>query len=186
MIGFLRGISGTHPFVSHEERAMRCETVQDNLIAFARGDSPPDERSAMEAHLRGCPTCRLALGEVDPIAATLVRGQTPPVPGGFAARVMAAARRGQATEAFVGWNPLRWWRLTSTPLRAAAAAVLVVGLTVGLVMGWTSMPSPAQAPVAAQADPLEVYHLDYLGDAPAESLTDSYLALVSGHNGEGR
>lgn len=165
---------------------MRCETVQDNLIAFARGDSPPDERRALEAHLRGCPTCRLALGEVDPIAATLVRGQTPPVPGGFAARVMAAARRGQATEAFIGWNPLRWWRLTSTPLRAAAAAVLVVGLTVGLVMGWTSMPSPAQAPVAAQADPLEVYHLDYLGDAPAESLTDSYLALVSGHNGEGR
>ena len=164
---------------------MRCETVQDNLIAFARGDSPPDERRGMEAHLRDCPTCRSALGEVDPIAATLVQGQTPPVPGGFAARVMVAARRRQATEVFVGWNPLRWWRLTSTPIHAAAAVVLVVGLTVGLVMGWTSMPSPAQAPAAAQADPLEVYHLDDLGDAPAESLTDSYLALVSGHNGEG-
>jgi len=165
---------------------MRCEAVQDHLIAFARGDSPPDERRALGAHLRGCPTCRLALGEVDPTAAALVRGQTPPVPGDFAARVMAAARRRRGADVFVDWNLLRWWRLTSTPLRAVAAAVLVFGLAVGLVMGWTSVPSPAQAPAAAQADPLEVYHLDYLGDAPAQSLTHSYLTLVSGRNGQGR
>ena len=70
---------------------------------------PPDRQRAVEAHLRDCPTCRLALGEVDPIAATLVRGQTPPVPAGFAARVMAAARRRQGAEVFVDWNLLRWW-----------------------------------------------------------------------------
>ena len=163
---------------------MRCETVRGNLIAFARGGLPPDERMAMEAHLRDCPTCRLALGEVDPIAATLAQGRTPPVPDGFAARVTAAARRRQAAEVFIEWNPLRWWRLTSTPVRAAAVAVLVFGLTVGTVMGWTSMPSTAQGPAAAQVDALEVYHLDYLGDAPTESLTDSYLTLVSGRNGE--
>jgi len=164
---------------------MRCEKVQSRLPAYSSGELPTDVREAVQTHLGRCAACQAALTRVDALAAILASAQTPPVPGGFAARVMAAARRRQATEAFVGWNPLRWWRLTSTPLRAAAAAVLVVGLTVGMVMGWTSMPSPAQAPAAAQADPLEVYHLDYLGDAPAESLTNSYLTLVSGHNGEG-
>ena len=73
-------------------------------------------------------------------------------------------------------------------MHAAAAAVLVIGLAVGLVMGWTTLPA-SQAPsaqAAVQADPLEAYNLDYLGDAPSGSLADSYMALVSGRNGEGQ
>jgi len=165
---------------------MRCQTVQDNLNAYVRGKMRPDERSVMAAHLRNCPACRAALGELDPVATELVLGQTPPVPHGFAMRVMAAARRRQAAEVSVGWNPLRWWRLTSAPMHAAAAAVLVIGLTVGSVLGWTSAPSAGQAPAVAQVDPLETYDLDYLGDAPEGSIADSYLVLVSARKEEGR
>ncbi|MFW6106933.1 MAG: hypothetical protein ACOC8H_02110 [bacterium] len=74
------------------------------------------------------------------------------------------------------------------PMHAAAAAVLVIGLAVGLVMGWTTSPAgqtpPAQATV--QADPLDAYNLDYLGDAPSGSLADSYLTLVSATDEGGR
>ena len=67
--------------------------------------------------------------------------------------------------------------------------MLLVGLGVGLLMGWTSGPavvSPDSAETTSQADPLDTYQLEYLGDAPEGSLADSYLALVSTGNGEER
>jgi anti-sigma-K factor RskA len=109
------------------------------------------------------------------------------VPDGFAARVMAKARNRRAAVS-AGWNPLQWWRLTTAPMHVAAAAVLVVGLGVGLLMSWMTLPA-GQAPAtqaSVQADPLDTYNLDYLGDAPGGSLADSYLALASGRNGEGQ
>ena len=167
---------------------MRCEDVLKQLTAFSSGELPVDVRQAMQAHLAECAACRAALAEVDALAGILAGAQPPPVPAGFAARVTAAARQRQEVEPLVAWNPLRWWRFVPAPMHAAAAAVLVIGLAVGLVMGWTtllaSQAPPAQA--TAGADPLDAYNLDYLGDAPSGSLADSYLALVSGRNGEGQ
>jgi len=168
---------------------MRCEDLQSRLEAYAVDGMPPGEREDVATHLRNCADCTRALARIDSLAAVLAQAESPPVPTGFAARVMAAARSRQLAIAAAGWNPVRWWRQVSTPMHAAAAAVLIVGLAAGLVMGWTARPSTIQAPAteaAAPADALDAYNLDYLGDTPAGSLTDSYLALVSGHNGEGR
>ena len=168
---------------------MRCEDLQSRLEAYADGGMPPGEREAAADHLRNCADCRRALARIDSVAAALAQAKTPPVPTGLAARVMAAARGRQLAIATAGWNPVRWWRRVSMPMHAAAAAVLVVGLAAGLVMGWTAPPATIQAPTtkaATQGDALTAYNTDYLGDAPAGSLADSYLALVSGHNGEGR
>jgi anti-sigma factor RsiW len=167
---------------------MRCEEVLNQLAAFSSGELPADVRQVVQAHLAECPACRAALARVDALAGVLASTQTPPVPAGFAARVTAAARQRREAEPLVAWNPLRWWRLVPAPMHAAAAAVLVIGLAVGLLMGWTTLLArqapPAQA--AAPADPLDAYNLDYLGDAPSGSLADSYLALISGRNGEGQ
>jgi hypothetical protein len=91
---------------------------------------------------------------------------------------MAAARNRQREATTADWNLLKWWRMTSAPVHAAAVWVLVVGLTVGLVLGWTSAPQIVQITTAVQPDPLDMYQLDYLGDLPAGSLADSYLTLV--------
>jgi len=167
---------------------MRCEEVQEQLAAFASGELPTDIRQAILGHLAECASCRAGLARVDALAGVLASTQTPPVPAGFAARVTAAARQRQEAEPVVAWNPLRWWRLVPAPMHAAAAAVLVIGLTVGLVMGWTTLSAgrTPSAQAAAPADPLDAYNLDYLGDAPSGSLADSYLALVSGRSGEGQ
>jgi hypothetical protein len=45
------------------------------------------------------------------------------------------------------------------------------------------MSQTVTARTAVQADPLAVYNLDYLGDAPEGSLADSYLALASNPKG---
>ena len=165
---------------------MRCDQVQEQLRAFSSGELPADVRPAVQAHLAECAACRAALAEVDAVACVLSAAQTPPIPPGFTSRVMTAARQMRRAEPVAAWNLMRWWRLTSAPMHAAAAAVLIIGLSFGLVMGWTSAPSPAQAGTAAQPDPVDAYQIDYLGEAPSGSLADSYLTLVSATNEGGR
>lgn len=165
---------------------MRCEDVQQHLKRFADGDLPSADRQAAEGHLAECAACRAKLAEFDVLAGVVAGTQTPPVPPGFASRVMTAARQRQEAQPIAAWNLLRWWRLTSVPMHAAAAAVLIVGLAAGVVMGWASAPSSAQADTAAQADAVDVYQIDYLREAPSGSLADSYLTLVSAANEGGR
>ena len=167
---------------------MRCEEVQGRLPAYSSGELPTDVREAVQAHLGRCAACQAALARIDALAAVLASAQTPPVPTGFAARVMVRARSRRSAAVSAAWNPLRWWRLGSAPMRAAAAAVLLIGLGAGLLIGWTSGPAvvaPHSAQTTLQADPLDTYQLEYLGDAPERSLADSYLSLVSTGNGEG-
>jgi anti-sigma factor RsiW len=165
---------------------MHCENVQRQLNHFAAGDLPVADRHAVQAHLAECAACRAKLAELDALAGVVASTPTPSIPSGFAFRVMAAARQRQQAQPIAAWNLLRWWRLTSAPMHAAAAAVLIIGLTIGLVMGWTSGPPAARAETAAEVDPVDVYQIDYLGEAPSGSLADSYLTLVSATNEGGR
>lgn len=165
---------------------MRCEEVRKRLPAFSSGQLAPDVRRAIKAHLGECAACRKALGRFDGVAAVLAGTRTPPIPPGFAARAMAAARQRHPAGPGAAWNPWRWWRLTTAPIRAAACAVFVAGVAVGLVMGWRVSPSAGPAPSIVQGDPLETYQLDFLSGAPEGSLARSYLTLVSTADGGGR
>ena len=161
---------------------MHCENVLRQLKAFSSGRLPADVRQTIQMHLTECGACRAALGHIDPVAASLARVQTPPVPPAFAARVMAAARRRRQAEPVPAWNLLRWWRLTSAPMHLATAAVLVVGLAAGLMMGWVVAPSAGQVASAVKSDPLRTYQLDVLSESPNGSLAGSYLTLVAATN----
>jgi anti-sigma factor RsiW len=168
---------------------MRCEEAQAKLEAFVSGSLPPEERLDVTGHLRDCAACRAALARLDNLAAVLVRANEPPLPEGFTSRVMSAAVRRRAEPRTARWNPIRWWRMVSVPMRAAAAIVLVLGVAGGLVMGWDMLPNSGKGPSAGdvvQNDPLRGYNVDYLGDAPDGSLADSYLTLLTGQNGEGQ
>lgn len=165
---------------------MHCENVQQQVNRFAAGDLPVADRQAVQAHLAECAACRAKLAELDALAGVVVGTPTPPIPSGLAFRVMVVARKRQEAQPVAVWNLLRWWRLTSGPMHAAAAAVLIVGLTVGMVLGLTSAPLAARAETAAQVAPADVYQIDYLGEAPSGSLADSYLTLVSATNEGGR
>ena len=167
---------------------MRCEEVQSRLPAYSSGELPTGVREVVQTHLGGCAACQAAMAHIDALAAVLAGAQTPPVPAGFAARVMVRARSHRSAAVSAGWNPLTRWRLASAPMQAAAAAVLLVGLGAGLLMGWTFDPavmSPGNAEITSQADTLDTYQFEYLGDAPGGSLAGSYLALVSTDDGEG-
>lgn len=165
---------------------MNCQDVKNQLRAFSIGELPRRVRQIVQVHVSECDACRSELAKIDALAGVLAAAQAPPIPSGFAARVLTTARQRLETEQFESWNLLSWWRLTSAPMHAAAAAVLVIGLTIGLVMGAASGPLPATDAKNAQPDPVDTYQLDYLGEAPDGSLADNYFALAATTREEGR
>ncbi|MFW6107497.1 MAG: anti-sigma factor family protein [bacterium] len=165
---------------------MRCEQVREKLDAYAADELTAGVREQVADHLAACEGCRQALARQRHLAALLRGVPAPPVPDGFRARLMVAAReRLSARERPVTApaSPWRWWRSASVPMRLAAAAVLVLGLSLGALMGLdaarSASPGPSAGVQVAQADPTAVYNLDALADAPGGSLAEAYLTLAS-------
>jgi anti-sigma factor RsiW len=162
---------------------MRCEKVRLKIDAYVTGELSPGARAAVEEHLKTCDGCRLAAAAARKFIDLGQASSIPPVPEGFARRLAVLARQkaGRRAPAAASWNLVAWWRTVSMPMQAAAAAVLVIGLATGLLIGWNTWQAPAAPPAqaASQTDPLASYNVDYLTDAPDGSLAQTYLALVS-------
>ncbi len=159
---------------------MRCEQVRQKLDAYAANELAVGAREQVENHLAACDACRQALARQRELAALLRGVPAPPVPEGFAARLMAAASERPAAAPASRW---RWWNSVPVPMRLAAAAVLAISLSLGALMGRGVARGASES---AQADPTAVYGLDFLADAPSGSLADAYLALASAPAEEGR
>jgi len=163
---------------------MRCRVVRNKLDLLDRQELPPHVRERIEAHLSTCAECRRHLARQQRLASLLTTlAEPPPVPDGFAGRLMAAARGRQAAcRPAPGslWR-FRWLSLSgSIGSRAAQAVALAGGLLIGVFMGqqtWRyghrSSPQPTTEP-----DPVVICHLDYLSDAPVGDLAQSYLTLT--------
>jgi len=163
-----------------------CFRQRKRLGAYLDGELSARERASVERHLEACDSCRAALSGLRGLEPLLGAFDVPSVPPMMTARVMAAARNRRRGAASSSWDPFEWWKVASAPMRWAAVGTPVLGLIAGLVLGWSSSPPAERATTAVQADPLEIYQTDYLGDSPAGSLADSYLALVAAGDEEGR
>jgi len=161
---------------------MDCKHFDRNLNAYVDGAVPTTLHVAMQTHAASCPACRLEMETLMQMGNVLhVAIPVPPVPEGFAGRVMARAteQKAQAPLRLVAFFPrFAWWEDLARPARAAAAAVLVAGLALGAVMGWdANRNGRTPSPVATQPDALAAYNLDYLAEAPDGSLAQVVLAL---------
>lgn len=167
---------------------MRCRAVQEKLNLYAAGGLLPSVVGQMESHLQGCPACRKELAKLRRLETLLRTATTPPVPEGFAARVLAEAK--ERASATVASRPLArrgalpsWERLGRW---TGAAAALAVGLMLGVFMGHaTWQAAAAQSPVAAAqpVDPLAASSFEYLVEPGGDSLAQAYLQLTSGPDG---
>ena len=171
---------------------MRCEQVQQKLDAYEANELTAGVREQVANHLTACDACRQALARQRELVALLRGVAAPPVPDGFRAQLMAAAReRLSARERPVTApaSPWRWWVSVSVPMRLAAAAVLALSLSLGALMGLDTArgfsPAPSTGAQVVQADPTAVYNLDSLADAPSGSLAEAYLTLATAPAGEG-
>jgi anti-sigma factor RsiW len=170
---------------------MRCQAVRNKLDRLSRQELAPRMRARVEAHLNVCSDCRRYLAREERLTALLAGGAAPPpIPEGFSDRLMAAARARQTVRRPV---PGSLWRLrwtspsASVGRKAAQAAALAGGLVIGVFMAqqtWRSAHATIPQPTG-QPDPLAVYQLDSMTDAPAGSLAQSYLTLTGIPNQNG-
>lgn len=163
---------------------MRCNDVQQKLDLFATGELTHTVREKIEAHLESCKECGEALARVRRFEDLLTAAPAPPVPDGFAARVVARAKERQARA--VGQLPaprgryrLAWQRIR---LSAGTAAALAAGLMVGMFMGHETWQAVRQQPLASATrppDPLAAFGFEYLVEPGGDSLAQAYLGLTA-------
>ncbi len=156
---------------------MRCEEVREQLAAYLAGELLADVFRATQAHLAECGACRAELARVDALAGVLAGMHMPAVPSGFASRVAGAAEERRPAVLSSEQSLRRWWRLTSAPMRAAAA---VAAFAVG---AWGATELSAVTATEAGADNSQQAAEAVVGDwfeaAPGESLASRYLEAIS-------
>jgi anti-sigma factor RsiW len=162
---------------------MRCREVQDELGRFAAGELTAPERATIEAHLGSCAACRESLARLRRLEALLAAAPAPPLPEGFAARVVARAKERQAATGRRAGRPRpprsAWDRLRFT---ATTAAALAAGLLLGLFMGratWEPARRPLPLAAAQPADPVVASGFQVLVEPDGDSLAQIYLQLTA-------
>ncbi len=163
---------------------MRCSDVQQKLDLFATQELAPSVRERIEEHLESCADCREALAKLRRFEDLVMASPTPPVPDGFAARVVAQAKERQAVVTRSGRMsrmPL-WSRWKTFEFSAGTAVALVAGLLIGVFMGhetWRHGGRQSQAAANQPADPAGASGFEYLIEPGGDSLAQVYLGLTA-------
>jgi len=97
-------------------RGVDCETARDAISALLDGEPPGVERSALDAHLAGCPSCRSWREQAHALTRRVRLASASPVPSPSAS-LMHALRAAERRR--------RWWR--SLALTRGALALVAVG-----------------------------------------------------------
>jgi anti-sigma factor RsiW len=126
---------------------MRCPEASTALGAYVLGALEPDERSAVEDHLRGCRTCSAELAGLQGLPALLARVRPEDIEPVSVTPSPELFDRLSAVAGTRRRRHLRTWALV-------AAVVLVVA---GLGIGWTVWsPGSGERTGTATAGPVEV------------------------------
>lgn len=164
---------------------MRCQVVQQKLDQYAGQGLSGPERELMERHLRLCPACQQALERQSRLQTLLQSCPTPPIPEGFAARVLARAESHPMVvlrPSSRGWTP----GVTRKRLGEVLGMVgtMAVGLLIGLLLGHETWQSGrSEGPSPNQAASAGAFGIDRLIDPGDDTLAQTYLQLTSPRDG---
>ena len=166
---------------------MRCRDFENKLEAYLDGTLEPTGRNAFEEHIKTCERCHSAVERRQSLLTLLNNTSVPPLPEGFANRVMATAKQhvsSSETSMIVRFRPAPRHTLLWSPMRLPAAAALILGLLLGVFAARDTMQQPSERHMAITSASIETdvvtgERLDYLAEAPEGSLTDVYLNLIS-------
>ncbi len=166
---------------------MRCKKIVALLSPYVDDALSESHKCAVEQHLRACEACRAQLERIRQLGNLLDDLPIPPVPEGFAARVMAEAktRLPETKPKWVPpviWDPLRWFVQFSAPMRLAACATVLLACVVGLTMdGGLLVDEQGQVKGSVKNQ----YGLEWFDPTPPGSVGSVYLAMTSSLNEEG-
>ncbi len=166
---------------------MFCNRARICLHRYLRDELSPRQKKRIEDHLQKCPECRKKLETTRQFTGIFGSiSSFPPVPEDFASRTVLRAI--QENKAQSRQEVSRYYFLlpqTRTRLwRAAIAAAIVLGLGLGSFMGratWQKQSMQVLSPVEKQEqiDPLATIGLESWSDSSRQTLSDSFVQLVS-------
>jgi anti-sigma factor RsiW len=126
------------------------------------------EKTAFEAHVKGCSSCSHTLEEMRSLRAAFANVERHSAPYGFATRVMA--RTAELEKKKAPW-------LVPFFVRFAEAAVLLIVITVGILAGKVMTNNP---PATTTTTIASSFSLDVFDATPPGSLGGAYLAMTEG------
>lgn len=127
---------------------MDCRRAQDMLHAWLDDELTETEREELSAHLDGCPECAKRLAEYRHLDALLgqLKAQTK-VPAGLFGRIMEAVESEPMPGKTQSHRRTRW--------AASAAAVVLLGVTVGVLWRAGVFSGPMTGKMEAQYDTVQ-------------------------------
>jgi len=149
----------------------------DRLSEYLDHELPPDERAALEAHLRGCVACGAVLADLKRIVVR-AQGLEDRLPErdlwpGIAARIGASTGEAPVVDLAAARARRRW---TFSLPQLAAAAVALMAVSGGTV--WLLRPVPS-APVAARPTAPTASPVVTVSSRSTRSADRSYATAVS-------
>ena len=157
---------------------MQCPNFQRKISDYIGKRLSESDTTDFLGHASSCPDCRRLLAHEERLAGLLKSLPAVPLPPGLESRILASLPR---RARHVTMSPPLWWTTASRSFRAAAVIVLMVGVTLGTLIGRGLHRVPPAGDVNAEA----YYGLDQFSEAPDGTLTAAYLSLVTS-DAEGR
>ena len=160
------------------------DRIESLIAAYAMGAVPEDEVPAIRAHILSCEACFAeAESYTEALAALSISVAPVPLPDGFTARVLSAARGEAVPPAERSGVARRWWRVLA-PVVAVVATISLLGTTVALVRSADRQREYDRVVAALIRDP-DALSLHGPGGAEAVlASTDDGLVLVTLELGE--
>lgn len=164
---------------------MNCEKLPILIDAYVDGEASESDVREVERHLQSCEDCRRAVERRRRLGGVILQCAPPPVPTTLSGRVLAqaAVRSGSRIIPI----PRRSWKSRAFQLAALeTAAVVLIGLTIGMVMSrqmWSQIADSTASVAQVSDEPVAIYDLRLSADGSADSLAYAYYSLVSSADG---
>jgi len=150
---------------------MKCPVVKNMLSEFIDDELAPEQKEAVNLHLRECAACRMEVEELRAVHDLFASVERFSAPYGFSTRVMANLE--EVRESI-------WSRLFARPVFAKAMEVVfaLIIVIIGLVSG--NMLTAQRPPdlTSASAEVRQSFALDAFEAAPSGSIGGVYVSMM--------
>ncbi len=147
---------------------MKCSKIRNMLSPYMDGELTDARKALVESHLKTCAGCSEALASLRGLHAAFAGLERPAVPYRFAERVMSRVKEGPAR------TPVLVPALTRLLEAAVIAAIVLIGIKAGNVLGGSFVTQKPTLVSSLSLDSFEPFQPDSVGGA--------YMAVMEADN----